>query len=282
MPPARPTTPMQSVDRALETLELLARHGESGVTEVAERLGVHKSTASRLLSALEVRRMVEQGGDRGRYRLGGGVLALAGALAGQMDLVRAARGVCEALAEQVGETVNVAVADGADVVNVDQARGASAISTHNWTGERTPSHATSSGKVLLAFGALPRPGGRGPLPRFTDATITDRRALSAALEEVVERGFAVADGELEEGLLAIAAPVRDAGGGVVAAISASGPGYRLGRERRDEVAAALVAAAEEVSERLGWRERDGPGPHDRQVRDGADRADAADREAGAA
>lgn len=259
MPPAAPTTPMQSVDRALETLELLAEHGESGVTEVADLLGVHKSTASRLLAALEARRMVEQGGERGRYRLGGGVLALAGALAGQMDLVRAARGVCEALAEQVGETVNVAIADGADVVNVDQARGASAISTHNWTGERTPAHATSSGKVLMAFGALPRPVGRAALPRYTDATTTDRRALTAALDEVVERGFAVADGELEEGLLALAAPVRDAGGAVVAAISASGPGYRLDA-RRDEVAAALVLAAEEVSQRLGWRGHGRAGP----------------------
>lgn len=249
--PTHPAT-LQSVDRALETLELLAEHGESGVTEVADLLGVHKSTASRLLSALEARRMVEQGGERGRYRLGGGVLALAGAVAGQMDLVRAARGVCEALAEQVGETVNVAIADDGDVVNVDQARGTAALSTHNWTGERTPAHATSSGKVLLAFGALPRPAGRGPLPRFTDATIIDRRALAAELDAVVERGHAVADGELEIGLLAIAAPVRDAGGSVVAAISASGPGYRL-QGHRSQVAAALVAAADEVSRRLGWR-----------------------------
>lgn len=254
--PARPA-PMQSVDRALETLELLAEHGESGVTEVADLLGVHKSTASRLLSALEARRMVEQGGERGRYRLGGGVLALAGAVAGQMDLVRAAHGVCEALAEQVGETVNVAIADDGDVVNVDQARGGAAISTQNWVGERTPAHATSSGKVLLAFGAMPRTPGRGPLARFTDRTITDRRALAAELDEVVERGHAVADGELEIGLLAIAAPVRDAGGSVVAAISASGPGYRLDGERRAQVAADLVVAADEVSQRLGWRRRTG-------------------------
>lgn len=251
--PARPA-PLQSVDRALETLELLAEHGESGVTEVADLLGVHKSTASRLLAALEARRMVEQGGERGRYRLGGGVLALAGAVAGQMDLVRAARGVCEALAEQVGETVNVAIADGGDVVNVDQARGGSALSTQNWVGERTPAHATSSGKVLLAFGALPHPSGRGPLARFTDRTITDRRALATELDAVVERGHAVADGELEVGLLAIAAPVRDAGGAVVAAISASGPAYRL-EERRAQVATDLVAAADEVSQRLGWRRR---------------------------
>lgn len=250
--PARPA-PLQSVDRALETLELLAEHGESGVTEVADLLGVHKSTASRLLSALEARRMVEQGGERGRYRLGGGVLALAGAVAGQMDLVRAARGVCEALAEQVGETVNVAIADDGDVVNVDQARGGAALSTQNWVGERTPAHATSSGKVLLAFGALPRPSGRGLLPRFTDRTITDRRALAAELDAVVEHGHAVADGELEIGLLAIAAPVRDAGGSVVAAISASGPGYRLDEARRAAVTADLVAAADEVSHRLGWR-----------------------------
>ena len=277
MPPVAPTTPMQSVDRALETLELLAEHGESGVTEVAERLGVHKSTASRLLGALEARRMVEQSGDRGRYRLGGGVLALAGALAGQLDLVRAAHGVCEALAEEVGETVNVAIPDDGDVVNVDQARGSSAVSTHNWTGERTPAHATSSGKVLLAFGALPRPAGRGRLPRYTDRTVTDRRALAAQLDEVAGRGFAVADGELEEGLLAIAAPVRDAGGTVVAAISASGPGYRLGQGRREEVAAALVAAAEEVSKRLGWR-----GGADGQPPDGRRPDEQHHRDAGAA
>ena len=142
---------VQSVDRAVSVLEILAQRGEAGVSEVAADIGVHKSTAFRLLAALEERELVEQTQERGKYRLGFGILRLASAVPGQLDVTQQARAVCEQLAAQLGETVNIAVRRSHFVVNIDQARGPSAVATHNWVGELTPLHATSSGKVLLAL-----------------------------------------------------------------------------------------------------------------------------------
>ena len=142
---------VQSVDRALLALEILARTGEAGVTELAADIGVHKSTAFRLLAALEERELVEQAHERGKYRLGFGILRLANAVSGRLDVTQQGREICERLRREVGETVNIAVLRSHYAVNVDQARGPSAVGTHNWVGELTPLHATSSGKILLAF-----------------------------------------------------------------------------------------------------------------------------------
>src|SRR3712207_4813844 len=142
---------VQSVDRALSVLEILAAKGEAGVTEVAAELGVHKSTAFRLVAALESKDLVEQLADRGKYRLGFGIVRLAGAATAQLDLAQEGRRTCEELAADLGETVNIAILDGERAVNISQARGPAALSSHNWVGRATPLHATSSGKVLLAF-----------------------------------------------------------------------------------------------------------------------------------
>lgn len=136
------STSVQSVDRAIAILEILARDGATRVTDLAASLDVHKSTAFRLLAALEQGGLVEQTGERGRYRLGFGVVRLAGAATAQLDLSRESRPVCLRLAEEIGETVNIAVGRGGDAVNVSQVRGPAAISGHNWVGQRTPAHAT--------------------------------------------------------------------------------------------------------------------------------------------
>src|SRR5215212_3291641 len=116
---------VQSVDRAVSVLEILAKRGEAGVSEVAADIGVHKSTAFRLLAALEDRGLVEQAADRGKYRLGFGILRLAGAVSSRMDVTQQARPVCERLARELGETVNLAVAQAHYAVNLDQVRGPS-------------------------------------------------------------------------------------------------------------------------------------------------------------
>ncbi|MEW9547950.1 IclR family transcriptional regulator [Nonomuraea sp. NPDC050783] len=241
------STTVQSVDRAIAILEILAREGDTRVTDLAAELDVHKSTAFRLLAALEQGGLVEQSGDRGRYRLGFGVIRLAGAATAQLDLARESRPVCLRLAEAIGETVNVAVARDGAAVNISQVRGPAAISGHNWVGQRTPSHATSSGKVLLAYGALRPPAGE--LERYTPRTVT--RADELDLARVRERGWACTVEELEVGLNAVAAPVRGGDGSVVAAVSASGPSYRLTPERLPEVAELLVRGAREISQRIG-------------------------------
>jgi DNA-binding IclR family transcriptional regulator len=246
---------VQSVDRAISVLEILARKGEARVTEVAAEIAVHKSTAFRLLTALEERGLVEQDADRGRYRLGFGILRLAGAVSARMEVNRLGRPVCERLARDLGETVNIAVVRAHYAVNVDQVQGPAAISAHNWVGQLTPLHATSSGKVLLAHLA---PAARqellatAGLPRLTEATVTSVTKLDKELAVVRDRGYAMTVEEYEPGLNAIAAPIRALHGAVIAAVSASGPAYRLTVDRMDRVAPALVAGAAEISHFLGY------------------------------
>ena len=247
---------VQSVDRALTVLEVLARVGEAGVTEIAGELGVHKSTAFRLVATLEAHRLVEQTRDRGRYRLGVGVLRLAGATTARLDLVQEARPVCRQLAADTGETVNIAVLSDRSALYLDQIAGSSALQPHNWVGQHIPLHATSNGKVLLSgLDEDQLADMLGTLARYTRLTITTKAKLRDELAEVRERGYAVAVDELEEGLTAAAAPVRNAHGDVVASMSVSGPTFRLPEPRVDEVLTLLTAAAEEVSHRLGWGHR---------------------------
>ncbi|MGH3191490.1 MAG: IclR family transcriptional regulator [Streptosporangiaceae bacterium] len=246
--------PIQSVDRAVAILEILARDGDAGVTEIAAELGVHKSTASRLLAALDRRELVAQDSARGRFRLGMGIVRLAGAIGRGLDVVRESRPVCQALAGQVGETVNIAVLSGRDALYLDQVAGPAALSPHNWAGQRIPLHATSDGKVLLAYLPPAQAEERlaeASLPRFTEHTITDVNEFPQVLAEVRQRGYATAVDELEAGLTAVAAPVRNADGRVIASISASGPTFRIPASRITELAESVRQAAAEVSRRLG-------------------------------
>jgi DNA-binding IclR family transcriptional regulator len=246
---------VQSVDRALTILEVLARNGEAGVTEVAAELGVHKSTAFRLVATLEAHRLVEQTEDRGKYRLGVGVLRLAGATAARLDVVQEARPVCRQLAAATGETVNITVLSDSSALYLDQVAGTSALQPHNWVGQHIPLHATSNGKVLLSgldAAALDRLLPK--LPSYTPQTITRKAALRAELDQVREQGYAIAVDELEVGLTAVAAPIRNAGGDVVASMSVSGPTFRI-EQRTEEIVSRLREAALEVSLRLGWGHR---------------------------
>ena len=244
---------VQSVDRALTILSLLARLGEAGVTEIAGELGVHKSTAFRLVATLEQHGMVEQNEDRGKYRLGVGVLRLAGATTARLDVVQEARPICRQLAAATGETVNIAVLSDRSALYLDQVAGQSALQSHNWVGQHIPLHATSNGKVLLSELSADEVDNRLPrLPSYTAETVTARARLRRDLVEVREQGYAVAVDELEIGLTAIAAPIRNAHGDVIASLSVSGPTFRLTEPRVKEVVPLVVDAADEVSRRLGY------------------------------
>jgi DNA-binding IclR family transcriptional regulator len=247
---------VQSVDRALTILEMLAREGEAGVTDIASELGVHKSTAFRLLATLEAHRLVEQDGDRGRYRLGVGNLRLAGATTARLDLVTEARPVCRQLATDTGETVNITVRSETSALYLDQVAGSSALQSHNWVGQHIPLHATSNGKVLISeLTEAELKMAVRELPRLTDKTVTRRSELKTQLDHIRETGYAVAVDELEVGLTAAAAPIRNAHGDIVASMSISGPTFRLNHERLERDVPLLTAAATEVSHRLGWGQR---------------------------
>lgn len=249
---------VQSVDRAISVLEILAREGEAGVSDVASEIGVHKSTAFRLLAALEERDLVEQSAERGKYRLAFGILRLASAIPARIDMVRQAQPIVEGLAAQLDETINVAIVREHYAVNVQQARSSAAVASQNWVGQLTPLHATSSGKILLAYmgdeqreSILEAAG----LPSLTPRTVTSRRVLLDELAEVRKTGFATAFEELEAGLNAAAVPIRDHTGEVVGALSASGPAFRFDADWIKGAEADLRLAGTRISHRLGWLEQ---------------------------
>lgn len=246
---------VQSVDRALQILDILAQDGERGVTEIAVRLGVHKSTVSRLIDSLEDRDLVEQNDARGKYRLGVGVLRLAGATSARLDVVQESREVARLLAEATGETVNLAVLSDGAALYVDQVVASHAVSSHNWLGQRIPLHATSNGKVLLAGlgDAAARATLGTHLPAYTKATVTDPAALLAQLPDIQRMGYVVVVDELEQGLTAVAAPIRNVHGEVVASISVSGPTFRFTAALVEQATAELIDRACDASARLGWR-----------------------------
>lgn len=252
-----PHASLQSVERAITVLKILARTGGAGVSEVAEEMGVHRSTISRLLRVLEARGMAQQNTGRGKYQLGLGILQLANSIPVRLNLVREARPVLEALAAQTGETVNLAVLSSNYVVNVDEAMGPSTLATQDWIGRLTPIHATSSGKVFLAAmdaAERSRVLGETGMPPTTPRTITSRQDLEAQLVEVAEAGFATVYGELELGLNGIATPVFGHHGTVLGAISVSGPEFRFDPRKSRILVQELKHSAREVSRRMGHAE----------------------------
>ncbi len=247
---------VQSVERAVTILEILAKTGESGVTEIAAEIGVHKSTAFRLVSTLERGGLVEQAEDRGKYRLGVGILRLAGATTARLDLVQESRPVCRKLAADTGETVNIAVLSGRSALYLDQVAGSSGLQPHNWVGQHIPLHATSNGKMLLSgLSDDELTQTVSSLTAYTDTTISTKKSLRRELEKVRSHGYAVAVDELEIGLTGIAAPIRNLHEDVVASVSVSGPSFRLDPARIDDLVPTVVAAAAEISHRLGWQGR---------------------------
>ncbi len=139
---------VQSLDRALDILKLLGSEPEMRVTDLARRLEVHKSTAFRLLSTLEEHGLVEQNPTTEKYRLGYGLVRLASAVVGEIDLARASRPVLEELAARTSETVNLAILQGEQVVNIDQIAAPNLVVNVNWVGKQTPLHCTSMGKFF--------------------------------------------------------------------------------------------------------------------------------------
>ena len=248
---------LQSVNRALTALELVADAGELGVSELGRQLGVHKATASRLAAVLAERGLLERDPVSERYRIGFGLVRLAGAAMSGLDLVRLARPILETLAERTREASNLGVRSGDDVIYVDQIAGSRSIVTVSWVGRRTPMHCTSNGKVLLAF-AEERERERvlaGPLETFTAHTVTDPDELRAELDAIRRRGSGPTVEELEDGLNAVAAPVRQADGRVIAALGVSGPAFRMHAVDIPRIGLLTAEAAQAVSRQLGYLDR---------------------------
>ena len=244
---------VRSVDRAAALLIALGDvPGEAGVTELARRLGLHKSTASRLLATLERRGLVEQDEDTGKYRLGLAVIRLAERAERTLDLRAIAKPELDRLARATHESSALGVVGEGQLLTLAQSDG-SIPCPPDRTGRCVPLHSVSAGKVLLA--SMPerdvmRLVRRG-LDRFTDRTITQLEPLLEELARVRRRGFATTFGELEPGRNGVAAPVHDARGAVIAAVEVWGPSARLTMTRLPELVGQVREAAAAVSGRLG-------------------------------
>jgi DNA-binding IclR family transcriptional regulator len=249
---------IQTVTNALRVLDVFEADEEIGVTELARRLHLHKNNVFRLLATLEDKGWVEQSADSERYRLGSACLRLARNYARTHGLTRWGRGALERLARETGETAHLGVLRDFEVVHLDGEQAPGLLVSGVRTGTRMPCHSTALGKVLLGCGpagTLERydlqVAARG-LDAFTPETIADRDKLLEHLHRVAAQGWALDLEETSPGVACAAAPVLDASGRTVGALSVSGPVTRLDRDALEgRLAPAVVAAANGLSRQLG-------------------------------
>jgi IclR family acetate operon transcriptional repressor len=239
-----------SVARALALLDALAESESGvGVNELARRIGVNASTASRLLHTLEAAQLVERS-PGGPYRLGLKLVGLADRVLAQLDVRERARPWLTSLVDETGESATLSVPGAGAAITVDFVPAPSSVVSMARLGRPSVSHATAAGKVMLAFGPDPWPEG-GELVAYTERTITHPDELRTELESVRERGFAEAVGEREADLAAMAAPVLGRGGELLAILGLQGPAARLGTVKRRMLQRPLRRAATELSRSLG-------------------------------
>jgi IclR family acetate operon transcriptional repressor len=237
--------------RAIAVLDTLAEAGELGTNEIARRTGMTPSTASRQLGTLAAAGLVERAASSGRYRLGIRVVHLANALLARLDVREVARPHLVALVEATGETATLSVPGDVDAITVDFVPGRHQVQPVSRLGRPSIAHATSAGKVLLAFSGRELP--EGPLRAYTPRTITDPRELAEEIARVRERGWAQAIEEREPDLSAIAAPVRSSRGELEAIVALQGPASRFDAAAIEAAAPILLEQADAVSRMLGWR-----------------------------
>lgn len=239
-----------SSERALAVLDALADGGDLGTNEIARRTGLPPSTVSRQLGTLVASGLVEHDPASGRYRLGVKIVRLANAVLARLDVREIARPRLEELVRITGETATLHVPGDEDAVTVDVVPSPHFVQHVTQLGRPSIAHASSAGKVMLAFSGRSLPA--GPLRAYTPRTITTRAALVAEIERVRVQGFAEAFEEREPGLNAVAAPVRSASGALAAIVALQGPIARFGRHQVRAALPHLLERTRAISESLGW------------------------------
>jgi IclR family transcriptional regulator, KDG regulon repressor len=227
---------------------------EMGISALAARLGLAKSTVHRLASTLVEYDILEQNRETGKYRLGLALFELGALVRRKMDAVSESRGQMHSLVESTGETVQLAVLDHLSVLYIRIRESRQAVRMSSSPGSRAPAHCTSVGKVLLAHQPheVVRQVIDSGLRRYTENTITAPDALIEELAVVRSRGYAIDDEEIEVGLRCVAAPIRDHTGQVTAAISVAAPVQRMSKKTLQTTAPTVMAAADSISRRLGY------------------------------
>lgn len=240
---------VQSVDRAVRLLQAVAAANgpQASVTALAETCGLNRATAWRILMTLERAGMVSANRDTGLYAIGLGLVELARGV-GADALAQSAHTTLERLSLQTGETAAFAVARIGGLIYVDEVHPRAVVAA-GWRGRSVPLHATSTGKVLLAFSPqddVERMLGH-TLHRWTKTTVTDREALLVELAEVRQKGYAVCRGEFEESAYGVSAPVLDTARRPIAVVSVWGPGDRVTEARFDALGALVRDAAQSIT-----------------------------------
>jgi len=248
---------LTTVRNALRVLKVFRdAPGDLGVSDLARRVELGKSTVYRLVSTLASEGFLTQDPSTGRYRLGLVLAELGAAATIDKDFHAAAIGPLEELWKLTGETVQVALLDGRQVVFVERIESPHTLRLFNEVGRRNWAHASSTGKVLLAFlpeDELDRLLEGWQLPAVTPHTITDPAALEEELDRVRARGYSQNTNESSVGIVSVGAPIRDATGRVIAAVSSAGPSLRLQATAMESHVGAVLVAAEAISRNLGWR-----------------------------
>jgi IclR family acetate operon transcriptional repressor len=245
---------IRAAERALDVLLCFSRQTpELSMTQIVEKVGIHKSSVHRLLGTLEKKRFVERDPATGAYHLGIRLLQMAYLTLEQNNLRRMAAPFLRRLWEQHKETIHLAELDDVDVVFVDVIESQQRVKLAAAIGQRLPAFTTASGKAILA--CMPDESvwlilKRG-MPRYTQRTLDSPEAFFEDLDRVRERGFALDEQELEDGISAVAAPILNVKGQPIAAVAIAGPAYRLTREQLLEIGPSVLAAARDITKEIG-------------------------------
>jgi len=244
---------VRAVERALDVLLCFSRQTpELSMTQIAEQVGIHKSTVHRLLATLENKRFVQRNPDTGMYQLGIRLLQMAYLTLEQNDLRRVAAPFLRSLGELYQENIHLAVLDDTDVVFMYIIESPQRVKLAAAIGQRLPAFATASGKALLAFmpeKMVRRILDRG-MPQFTPHTQISSSMFFEDIDFIKEQGFATSEQEYEEEINAVAAPIFDLEGQPIASIAVAGPAYRLTRERMIEIGPNVVATAKQITQEI--------------------------------
>jgi DNA-binding IclR family transcriptional regulator len=246
---------VRAVERALQILECFDdEHPEKGVSEIAQAVDLHKATTHRIMTTLLNFGYLERAEDGQRYRLGIKLTELGQKVVRRMDLRREAHPFMKQLVQQWDETCDLSIFDSNNVFYVEVLRGSRALTISAAVGQRLPAHCTASGKLFLAHlppAELEAILGK-PLIPYTEKTVTSPEELREQFEKIRSQGYATDSEELEVGVCAIAAPIFNRQGKVMAAIGGPSPVSRMTPERIREMAEAFQTAAQEISRRMGW------------------------------
>jgi len=249
---------VQVIDRALSILDMLSTQGpDLALGEISDKLDLHKSTVHRLIMVLERHKLIERNAISGRYRLGLKLFELGTKALAQLNLRDRSRPFLERLVLETSETVHLCVLDDSEVVYLDKVEPERSVRMATSVGRRNPAHCTAVGKAMMAYLPLARVESivrKQGMKAVTSNTITSFLELKKELAAIRERGYAVDDEEIEEGVRCVGCVVRNFSGEPVAAISISGPAFRVTQEKVPVLATAVVAAALGLSQDLGFKE----------------------------